>query len=219
MTGATEQGDLVVLAADKNMSVAVGTLITRTRALGIRSIRSQILINPEHDPGSLRRCHDFLHSYAPNFAHALVLFDREGCGSTAEATALEADAENRLRPVWGDRARDVVIDPELEAWVWSDSPHVDEALGWEGHLPALRDWLILENHCDRHGSKPRNPKSAMEAALRVVRRPRSSAIFAQIAANVSLERCDDRAFLRLRDILSGWFGAPDAGRPDPSAPE
>jgi hypothetical protein len=53
--------------------------------------------------------------------------------------------------------------------------------------------------------KPARPKEALEAALRVVRVPRSSAIYKALAEKVSLSRCTDPAFLKLKTVLQQWF--------------
>ena len=90
---------------------------------------------------------------------------------------LEGEVRGRLRSAGLDSWADVVIiDPELEAWVWSDSPHVDESLGWKVTTPALRDWLRAEGLWEDGASKPRDPKEAMEAALRAVGIARSTSI-------------------------------------------
>ena len=57
-----------------------------------------------------------------------------------------------------------------------------------------------------HG-KPVRPKEAAEAALRKVRRPRSSNIYRKLAEVVSLQLCTDPAFLKLKSILQNWFPA------------
>jgi hypothetical protein len=119
---------------------------------------------------------------------------------------LEADVEQRLATNgWADRARAIVIDPELESWVWSKSPEVDKALGWAGHVPALRPWLTQNGWLHESEAKPARPKEAMDAALRVVRRPRSSAIFRELAERVSFRRCTDAAFGKLITTLQTWF--------------
>jgi hypothetical protein len=136
-----------------------------------------------------------------------VIFDREGCGNERESREkLEVEVEDRLRQNgWNDRARAVVIDPELESWVWSDSPEVEAALGWRGRSPELRSWLIGSGFLHEGATKPERPKEAVEAALRVVRKPRSSAIYQELAGSVSLRRCSDAAFAKLRLTLQEWF--------------
>jgi len=119
---------------------------------------------------------------------------------------LESEVEQRLSTAgWGDRAAVVVIEPELEAWVWSDTPHVDEALGWKDKRPSLREWLISEGFLAEDDTKPGRPKEAMEKALRLARKKRSSAVYGQLAKRVSFQRCTDPSFLRLRQVLAGWF--------------
>ena len=53
--------------------------------------------------------------------------------------------------------------------------------------------------------KPRRPKEALQAALREARIPRSSSLYQRIAEKVSLRECEDRAFLKFKDILKDWF--------------
>ena len=104
-----------------------------------------------------------------------------------------------------------MIAPELENWVWSDSPKVDLALGWEGKTLPLRDWLREKGLLHAGAVKPSEPKRAVELALRTVYKPRSSAIYFELAQEVSTDRCTDPAFAKLRRCLREWF-------PQPSAP-
>lgn len=108
---------------------------------------------------------------------------------------------------WGDRAAAIVIEPELEAWVWSISKQVDEKLGWSNRSPKLREWLQRETaFWPADQAKPARPKEAMEKALREVRKPRSSSIFEDLAKSVSLKGCSDPAFAKLTGKLVEWFG-------------
>jgi hypothetical protein len=203
------QRDIIFLVADRNMEAAVEGLLSRRESLAMRDVTFVIRTHPQRDPGCYRRAHEFLGPFHNLYAYAMVLFDREGCGNqTQPRETLEAEVEDRLAHAgWRHRARVVVPDPELESWVWGDSLHVDEALGWAGRTPALRSWLIERGLLEGHQTKPGRPKEAMEAALRAVRKPRSSAIYQELAAKVSFRRCADPAFLKLRNILQGWFPA------------
>ena len=207
MSSAGEGGDLILLVADRNMKAALSGVLNRPEALGIRQVVFEVLVHPQKDPGVLHDAHNVLRAVAGKFAHALAVFDREGCGREAEGRkTLEASVEQRLATNgWADRAKAVVIDPELESWVWSDSPEVDNALGWAGHVPALRPWLTEKGLLQQSEAKPGRPKEAMEAALRLVRRPRSSAIYRELAERVSLRRCTDSAFRKLITTLQTWF--------------
>ena len=151
--------------------------------------------------------HEFLRTFCRTHAHALVVLDREGCGQEAlPREQLESFIEEALaRSGWSERARAVVIDPELEAWVWSDSPCVDRELHWEQRQPDLRAWLRDQGLLGRDAVKPARPKEALEAALRAVRMPRSSAIYEALAKKVSVQRCEDPAFGKLKAVIQGWF--------------
>jgi hypothetical protein len=54
--------------------------------------------------------------------------------------------------------------------------------------------------------KPARPKEAVEGALRIVKKPISSSIYAELVRRVSLEHCVDPAFMKLKSNLQGWFG-------------
>lgn len=202
-----QQKDLVVLAADQNTAAAIKGLLTRDAALSIQSPSADVFVHPGHDSGCWGKCDAFLKPQANNYRFALVVFDRHGCGAeTRSAHELASDVEERLgRQGWETRAAGIVFDPELEVCVWSDSPEVDSVLGWSNKQPSLRDWLIRQGLLEKGASKPRDPKAAMERALREVGQSRSSAHFDQIARRVSLGRCTDPAFMKLRDTLKKWF--------------
>jgi hypothetical protein len=199
--------DLVALVADKNTEYAVRGSLERSMSLGIRPVVYDLFIHPRRDPGCLNEAHDFLRPMAVGYTHALVLFDREGCGREQELPDVLADGvrERLARNGWSARAEVVVLDPELEVWVWCDSPHVAACLGWANRQPALRDWLVANSHWPSNASKPPRPKEAMEAALRQVRKPRSSAIYLELAQRVSLQGHAEPAFQRFVRALQRWF--------------
>ncbi|MFA7059937.1 MAG: hypothetical protein WC156_03875 [Pedobacter sp.] len=199
--------DMVVLVADKNMEFAVKGIFGRFQSMKMREVNPVFHVHPEHDPGCLLRGHMFLNLFVHQFAHALILLDREGCGQEIRPReALEAEIETRLsQSGWGNRAASIVIDPELEIWVWSDSPHVDSVLGWEGKNLALRHWLQQSGFLAAGQVKPERPKEALELALRTARKPRSSSLYLQLAQKVNLERCIDQSFIKLKTILQEWF--------------
>jgi hypothetical protein len=150
-----------------------------------------------------------LRSQINEYRYALVIFDREGSGRE-QLTALQI--ANKVRTQleqngWDDRAAVVVIDPELEAWVWSDSPHVDRILGWDGRIPPLRTWLVDSGHTLTVKGVPVRPKEALQAALQESKLRHSSAIFDQLGRSVSLDRCGDKSFRRLCVALRTWFPA------------
>jgi hypothetical protein len=200
--------DLFVLVADQDQAQAILALLEhRTPSLGVRTCRFEVRKHPQHDGGCFRQAPDLLRTMQSQAAHALVVLDREGSGADEKAPGeIEANLEGRLGTSgWDDRARAVVIDPELEIWLWSDSPHVATALGWIAGEADLQKWLTGQGFLSAGAVKPARPKEAMLAVLHETRVKPSASIFAEAARNVSLERCQDRSFLRFRDILRGWF--------------
>ena len=207
MTNTVEQEDLIVLTADANMEAAVRGILQQHGKLGIRQVQANVRRHPQRDPGCRVAGVEFLAPFKNQYSHALLMFDHEGCG---EENTLAVNLETQLTRAlandgWDDRAKAIVLVPELEIWVWSDSPHVDAALGWHGREPNLRQWLVDEHFLIQGQSKPERPKEAMEAALRLVKKPRSSARYADLAAKVGFNRCTDQAFVGLKSILQTWF--------------
>ena len=101
----------------------------------------------------------------------------------------------------------VVIAPELENWIWQDSPHVCAHLGHDGSFTDLRQQLERKGFWRPGEAKPHRPKEAVEEVLRVNRIPRSSAIYRDLAGCIGTRGCTDRAFLSLRDAMRRWFPA------------
>lgn len=178
------QRDLIVLVADEKMGAAVRGLLSRPQSLAIRSPYFDILVHPWRDPGCLCESDKFLRSKVKQYEYCVVLFDRHGCGQEKRRREeLEEIVTNRLdRSGWGDRAAAVVLDPELEVWVWSDSLEVDRCLGWQGSKPDLRAWLRDKKEIwPEDTPKPKDPKEAVEQALRYVHKPRSASVYEQLA--------------------------------------
>jgi hypothetical protein len=200
--------DLVILAAGKNESEIVRTVAEqRQESLGIRAIRCSVLNHPRRDPGCLRESPQILQTYLTRAARAVVVFDWEGCGrEDRTASEIEDDVTATLEDSgWAGRCAVVVIAPELEAWLWISSPHVSRTLGWGDDYAALVDTLERRGFRFTDG-KPDRPKEAIELCLRERRIQRSSALYGEIASKVSLNRCVDRSFRKLREALLEWFG-------------
>lgn len=104
MTGC--QFDLTVLVSDKNMEFAMRGLLSRPRSLGIRPISFVFFVHPQRDPGCLRNGPDFLRTSQNQSAHALLMFDYQGCSRENDpADLLENETNKRLATSgWDDRA-------------------------------------------------------------------------------------------------------------------
>ena len=204
-----EMMDLIILVADKSMEAALEGALSREKALGIRSVSYEIKRHAEKDCGCLTNGIEFLSIFARQYQHALLIFDYEGCG--AEMTPineLESELRDDLgRRGWADRAEVIIINPELEIWVWSNSPWVDEIMGWKGRAPKLRQWLRQKypDYWPELNAKPLRPKEALEASLREVRKVPSASLFKRLAEKVSFDNCTDPAFGKFKTTLRHWF--------------
>jgi hypothetical protein len=166
-----------------------------------------VIVHPQRDPGVRLRSRGLLAPFRSTHSYALAVFDHEGCGAAPVLTPdeVQEEVERSCAVDWRDRLRAIAIRPELESWVWSDSPKVDEVLGWSGAQPDLRQWLINAGYVNARNEKPVRPKEAFDAALRVVKQPRSATIFKKLGQSVSLNRCQDISFARLKESLRIWF--------------
>lgn len=202
--------NLITLVADRNTLFLMQGLYKRHQSFSIKDISgsiSEIFAHPQNDPGVYHQCVEFLRPFINTHNYALVLFDHEGSGQeTKSRNYLENEIEEKLSVSgWGNRAKVIVLEPEIEAWIWSDSPHVEKILGWEHSNPNLRAWLKSEQFIQGNEIKPKRPKEAVEAALEEVREPRSSSRYQQIAEKVSFKNCTDESFLKLKNTLQEWF--------------
>jgi hypothetical protein len=201
--------DLVVLVADKDMEQAIRKLLQRPASLGISTLTHEIYTHPAHDGGCRTASHELLRPLASQYRYAIVLFDREGSGRDAHTREeLEQQVEERLAGNgWPGRCSALVLDPELEIWVWTDSSELDQVIGWAGRQPSVREWLRAQGFALNAEGKPNRPKEALRAALRYVRKQPSASLFAALAAKTSLSRCTDPTFLKLKTTLRQWFPA------------
>jgi hypothetical protein len=196
--------DLVLLAADKNIQFALAGALGRPQAMATRPITFDFRLHAGRDGGARSTGVDILATQRRQFARALLVFDREGCGRDDDASTIERDLDARLELVWGKDAKAIVIEPEVEAWVWGADNAMRDVLGWPRSEP-IRQWLADQHFDFANNGKPVRPKEAFEALRRVHQLPLSSALYRSIAEKISLQHCVDPAFVRLRDTLRAWF--------------
>ncbi len=208
MTVPGQPETLIVLAADREIEETMKELLGRPKSLGIRQLHFKVQRYPGRDAGCRTNAADFLRSFRNRFSHALVVFDRERCGSFETRERIEQEVEADLaRSGWRDHGKAVVIDPELEGWLWSDSPNVLKGLHWRGAFDELKSWLEQQEVWDHSSPKLHDPKAALRCTLRRTRRRKSARIFGEIANRASLKGCRDPAFRKLKSVLGGWFAS------------
>jgi hypothetical protein len=199
--------DLVLLVADKNMDFAMRGILARPESLGIRSIEYEIKPHPGRDGGARTTGPETLSLLRSQFRHGILMLDWEGSGAaTGTAIDLEAELDQRLASLWvqDDQAKAIVIDPEVDAWVWGSDNVLRELLDWSEHKP-IRAWLRGRGYVFGANQKPVRPKEALEELMVRVDQPRSSDLYQKVTVRISLHKCSDPAFHRLRDTLRSWF--------------
>lgn len=196
--------DLAVLVPDKNTEYVVRGGLEREKSLGIRALDFEIIVDPGRDGGVRRRGVQILNGQNRHFGHALLMFDYEGSGAEDPPAELENRLDAALADGWGPNAKAIVIEPEVDIWMWGAETHIREVAEWR--LPqGIREWLESRDYHFNDQGKPKHPKDALEAVFRQAQRARSSAQYRALARRLSLTRCRDAAFLRLRGALTAWF--------------
>ena len=200
-----EPKPLIVLTADTQQKQTVATLLShRWQSLGIRQIQAEIFSHPRHDPGVYHDAGNFLAPFAKQYSHALVLIDAEWGGSPLDVAKIKKKIQFDLdENGWKGRSAVIVLNPELEIWVWNQSLHVPKLLN--------ADWNTIKKigrqkaYWNANENKPTRPKELLEAVLRQTNKKRSSSLFVRLAQKVGLESCKDASFNRFRKVLCEWF--------------
>jgi hypothetical protein len=195
--------DVIFLVADGSMEQLLRGVLGRSafeRTLECGPFTSDLIVASRRDPEVYRLAHELLRPYEATHQRAVVMLDAKWEGAPAAAKIRE-NIGRHLRPSWTQFAV-VVLEPELEAWFWQDSPHVSAALGCPREFRTI---LASSGHWPSGAAKPVDPKAALEY-LRVRHgADRSKAVFNRLAARISVKGCTDPAFLLLRDTLRDWF--------------
>jgi len=199
--------DIFLLVADKSMEFTIKGILSRPQALGIRTVSFDVAVHPNRDGGIRATGAQILALKASAYHHGLLMMDFEGSGSSfASAIEQEDQLGGLLHASWMDRAKAIVIAPELDIWAWGADQVIAREIGWNNDL-TIRDWLSLKGFRFDDYGKPNAPKEAIEEALHAVGLARSASIYMNLAKALSLNRCVDPAFIRLRRQLKMWFSA------------
>lgn len=212
--------DCLFLVADKNMESMLKGFFSRENfhlALGCAPFnfdfkQDLVVAHGQNDPGLYTRANALLQPYARTHRHVVVMVDVDWDGSPGHETIKQAIQSHIINAGWvDDSGGAIVIEPELENWVWQDSIHVCNSLGYNDGFQQLRSTLEAKGYWKAHDPKPHRPKEAMEWTLKQAKIPRTSSIFSQLASQVSFRGCIDPAFQNLLMALRRWFPAQKIG--------
>lgn len=204
----SKRRDLYVLVADEDQRRVIETLLVRRRrALGIQEVDYRVEKHPQRDAGVFKNGPKFLNLVSREFSRAIIILDAQfGRDPQPSASELKADLAHRIDTgPWEQKPLVLVIQPELEAWVWSNSPRVGEILGMR--LAQIRETGAGHGFWSAGSAKPERPKELLELIVRRTKgRGPAPAEFVALAERVGVDRCSDPAFCELRDTLRNWFG-------------
>jgi hypothetical protein len=202
---------LLFLVADKNMEYAIKGFFDRDGCWGsigcaVQSCPPVVIVAVgQADPGIYSRADELLRPFRSGHAHVVVMVDAEWEGSPGAALIEKRVGEHIVSAGWSPaEGLALVLDPEVDAWLWSDSPHSAAGMGWSS-TADLYTALVSQGFMDGSSPKPTHPKEAAEWALRQKKKPRSSALYRHIASKVSVRRCVDPALRKLLETLCKWF--------------
>ncbi|MDN3234328.1 hypothetical protein [Pseudomonas sp. WAC2] len=205
----------VILVADSNMAATFRGYFKRDGwhlSLGCApfemntDVGADLLVDEGgNDPGVYTKGHELLRPYQSSHHRALVVLDCKWEGAPDKAAIVEHITARLVASGWAEDAVKVIaIEPELENWLWQDKPQVADALRYKGDKP-LRQYLADNGWWPADVAKPPRPKEAAEWVLRQTRRPRSSAIYQELAEYISIKGCTDAAFAEMHAAFLAWF--------------
>jgi hypothetical protein len=200
--------DLVVLCADTMWTATLGAILSRHESLGLpRRIDADVRHIPGGSDGGARtQGAKILRYERPNFAHALLVFDHDGCGDPRPPEQIQQEIDEALDADWHQAARTIVVAPEVEAWIMGCHRHFEQVHGLKG-IEARR-WLEKNGHWLRGVDKPADPKAALAALFAKHGAKLSSANYGRIMKHASLspDRCACPSYRLFCGVLRTWFG-------------
>ena len=141
--------------------------------------------------------------------HAVVCLDKKFPGAPA-AGRIRRDITGNLRTAGWDPSRFevIVIQPELERWLWLDHPACERAFGYPraDHGRSMRVMMREQGQWHEHDDKPHDCDAALVWAARWKQRKTAPAtLFKAMLPTAPVQHCEDPAFVKLRDTLKSWF--------------
>ena len=204
--------ELAILTADKTMNAVVTAFFQRNHwhtTLGCAAFdfwpEEDIINDPQHTDGGVhRRAHELVRPYLRTHSRVVVILDQQFGGDIPAVDVRDDILLNLRRNGWHDKNCEVVvIDPELEVWLWQDSPHVAEAVGYTG--VSLRDHLATSGDWPEGDIKPGQPKEVIQGLMKVNRAGVPMVVYTKIARRVGVGGCQDGSFGQFRTKLQTWF--------------
>ena len=207
--------ELVILVADSTMEAVLRAFFGReswdlTLQCGQFDVwpEEDIFHDPLHTDGGVHKsAQELLRPYLSTHSRAMVVLDQK-FGGQLPAADVRQDILARLNQNgWHDRCEVVVVDPELEVWLWQNSPHVKQALMFSG---SLRQHLQDNGQWPAGAPKPLEPKETIQALVKAKKALKTKVVYSRIARSISIQGCTDQSFDLFANTIRLWFpqGAP-----------
>jgi hypothetical protein len=166
--------DVIFHLADKHMEEGLRSFFARDNwhhALGCERFlvdpesQSDIFRVPGHtDCGIWKHAHENLQLFREQYRYAVIVLDAEFDPYPGASVLQEDISKGMIASGWDeDRFSVVVIQPELEAWLWAPNQNVALAFGHE-NFDGLRGLLEAQNLWNPGDPKPHDLKRARDLA-------------------------------------------------------
>ncbi|MGO9060067.1 MAG: methylation-associated defense system protein MAD4 [Candidatus Binataceae bacterium] len=208
--------DCVFFTADSTMKQALLGFMTRNDRFAHYNLgtapfafdpNEDLFSSATMDPGTYTTGEELMRPFQKTHRHAVLMLDAQWDGSPG-AAAIRTDLSNRILVTgWpADAFKVIVIEPQLEAWIWQRNQRLATALKFGSVAEMVKAVHDAKVDWPNGQAKPSRPKEALEAvATRKRKIGYSSALHRAITTTISLAGCRDNAFLELRQTLQRWF--------------
>lgn len=195
--------DLIICVPDKSIEYSLLAGLSRFESLGTRPFDFEIRVHTGRDGGVRKDGVSLVNLLRYHFSHALIVFDYEGSGAI-NASNIEREIDNLLAQTWGQCGKAIVIEPEVDIWMWGSDTSLASVVSWNRDT-RIRDWITEKGFELDSLNKPRRPKEALQFLLRETGKKKSAVNYKKIAESIGLGKCQDDSFLRMRNTLREWF--------------
>ena len=169
-----------------------------------------------NDSGVYKEGHLYLARMIEEYHKAVIILDAQFPGSPGK-DIIETEITQRMIATGWNQSQFIVIvlDPELEILMWQhDNTVLSDLINFNAHDGGINEWLIENEFVRGDQVKPNDPKTALDAALKLNISGRNishSKVCKRVAAQVNFDDCIDQPFLNLLNQFKRWF--PNTNQP------
>ena len=165
------------------------------------------------DGGIWKHAGTNLRLFTDKYRFAVIVLDADFEPHPGADVLQEDIAKAMVEAGWDlERFAVIVIQPELEAWLWAPNLNVAKAFG-HADFDVLRGNLERERLWTAGDPKPHDLKRARDHAARLGGKKTGGPIFKGVFSEISKRACDrcvEPGFIALRAALRKWF-PPEGG--------